>query len=1077
MAVEAYSVLDLEFNPHLKLDRGHTITIVIHDGDNHTRDELYIDSYQIHPSNWCYDSKRYKTDRTNLRYRQRPTTQQNLYLAGMLAFDTKRNVGIGIMYFGKAKRGVHIERVRARSGNLSAIVGSYNLQCNNTKFGQAHIHPKGLIINGRKASSFDVKGNRVSWKGSDEDHCIHQDGFMEFSKNGRQIIKSSFGATGRKQDHKLPRKQPRNLDLQELLNMDPYDGDGHDTVQQAAMGDFNILIEYYMKEEWRKAFISEDPIELEPYLNDIAQDDGAGGGDGPNKTYYQTLSVPFLSYALSKVDHDDVGKLNYIRADKVLKKKMKDSDVDIYNRHTGKLYAYYWMATFQGMDKYVKDQANTNYDSTIDKMRNDWKDEVKEDSLGALDDDAMAEMLEMIDEFADIAKKEKLYWAYAMLHYLCDPEYINELRFIITSTPALIDDIQRDHERFCSVMSVLDPSSFLPQNFAMVMELFNLVDMIPKETDIAKTADLDFFAQKILEEFIDKYQNSSGEKLAEAAKAINDIVTADDGWENMMSIFNQTCEKATSWPIFWDNLSMNLLIQYGDDGSPAGHALGSASYAYVLQSYANEMIIDWDGMDAYEKAHFIKTCCSATAFVIKIGINFVDYAPRMWDACKELFYKNKEAITMATKVISSALQKLLIKCGATKVAQSLTIVENIADMLPSECYTKFYKTGGKFSRFMSTKVAGVLALAGIIFSSIDIARSETPLEVAMNSMFLLSSILDVVAIAAKVAVSKGILVIGGSSIGTLAVTTIASIAGGLSMAALIVGVVIMIFMFFKPKEPPDPIRDFVMSDEVKREGLYMALEATLEYFAVQLDDDDESKEIGVTLTTDNRNFMHVDNNGNITFKSIDLSYHTVFTVAIDEFGVTTITTKVIDGDDENVLHLTVNDDNSVNMQRRFSDDEEREKQMWTVDITGNINKVDKELISANFTIYNEQKKVYVRSDGSNISVGSSPQDWTVKLEYMKPDEIHMPNVRISHTSHDRSFSSYLAQSGSSSGRKFTISPSLPDFLEFDEVEGAVKQKEGVAPDVMDPTPFTISASNPHGNANSVEFTIEVVRTI
>jgi hypothetical protein len=244
-----------------------------------------------------------------------------------------------------------------------------------------------------------------------------------------------------------------------------------------------------------------------------------------------------------------------------------------------------------------------------------------------------------------------------------------------------------------------------------------------------------------------------------------------------------------------------------------------------------------------------------------------------------------------------------------------------------------------------------------------------------------------------------------------------------------------------------------------------------------MDDADESKEVGVTFTTDGSNYMHVDNDGNITFTEVDMSYHTVFTVAVDEVGVATIFTKAIDGDEENILHLTVNYDYTVNMQRKLADDEERKGQLWTVNITGNVvNTGENQLKSANFTIFNEKKMVYVKSDGSKITIGATPQDWTIALEYMQPDRLEMKNVTINSRSKNRSFSSYLAQSGSTSGRRFTITPALPDFLEFDDKLGAVKQKEGVTAPITDAKTYTMSASNPHGNANSVDFTIEVFDT-
>jgi hypothetical protein len=669
-----------------------------------------------------------------------------------------------------------------------------------------------------------------------------------------------------------------------------------------------------------------------------------------------------------------------------------------------------------------------------------------------------------------------MYENYEMLYYLSDPDYINRLRFIILSTPAAIDDIQRENERYCSVMTVLDPSNYFTQQFAMVLELFKLTDVIPKEIDIANIEDLDWYADRIMREFVNMYENNPDPAIAEAAQAVADTA-AEYGWDNMIATFTASSKVALTWPRLFDDLSTEFFIKYGNKGIKVGQAFGFAAFAYTINLFASEMV-DWNDLTPLQQAEFITSCARGSAFLVQVGVDFISYAPRMWEQCKTIFYKSTNAISSAAKTVSSAFSKWIIKSGSY-VSQSLKVVEEIADNLLAKGFAKFKKFAGKFSEFISTRVGGVLALAGVIFSAIDLAHSNTPLEYAMNSMFLLSSILEVVAIVAKVAISKGIMTIGGSAVGTLATATIASVAGGLAIAAVIVGVIIMLVMAFKPQEPPDPIRDFVQSSEVSSEGLYMAHETSIEYFAVQMDDADESKEVGVTFTTDGSNYMHVDTDGKITFTAIDRSYNTVFTIAVDDAGITTIFTKAINGDDETILHLTVNDNNSVDMQRKFADDEERKKQLWIVDITGNVVKTgDKkdQLKSATFTIYNQKKNVYVRSDGSTISVGSSSQDWTIALETMKSDYLQMRDISFDRRCKNRTFNSYLAQSGSTSGRKFTLVPSLPeDKFEFDEKIGAIKQLDGVTPPAMPPTTYTLSVTSPYGQGKftSVNFTMEI----
>ncbi len=118
--------------------------------------------------------------------------------------------------------------------------------------------------------------------------------------------------------------------------------------------------------------------------------------------------------------------------------------------------------------------------------------------------------------------------------------------------------------------------------------------------------------------------------------------------------------------------------------------------------------------------------------------------------------------------------------------------------------------------FMVTRFAAAMSIVSIVLSALGLAESSTPLDKAMNSMFLLSSILDLVAAVFEWAIdiAAGVEAIGGG----LAISTIASIAGPLAIVAAVVGIIIIPVEMFTVKKPANPIDTFVKSDAVSNAG-------------------------------------------------------------------------------------------------------------------------------------------------------------------------------------------------------------------------------------------------------------------
>lgn len=127
---------------------------------------------------------------------------------------------------------------------------------------------------------------------------------------------------------------------------------------------------------------------------------------------------------------------------------------------------------------------------------------------------------------------------------------------------------------------------------------------------------------------------------------------------------------------------------------------------------------------------------------------------------------------------------------------------------------------------MATRFSAAMAVVGIVSSAIALGNSETPLETAMNSLFLASATLELVAVAARWAVS--------AIRGACSFVRMLSAAGYLGIAAAVAGVIILIIILNKTIQ--DPIETFVNSADVKNGGFFMEYETAIDYFQVVNDE-------------------------------------------------------------------------------------------------------------------------------------------------------------------------------------------------------------------------------------------------
>ena len=1003
-----------------------------------------------------------------------------------MAFDFDQlaiNITGGAMLCTRNDERGDVYAMQGKSQNGHAV-GTYSLFSEKRKqVGKLTTHKQKLIINGKAVEKSGVSADRLWWEGLSSAESdltgLPASGFVEFSSGGHVIKGSSFGARGiRELANEQMAVGESNLLLQDLLGMNPYelsDGNMVDKVQQNAMEDFYKILQYYMPPKYLHDFIAANPPDVGE-IRDIAEDDKA-----KNSKWYGSLSIPYLVQALSTSTDDAVKKLNARRAQSVLKNKTSTSEV--YKDQAARLYSFEWQRKFPLMSQFLVDQQEnaTSHNPAIEKDAKKWIGEIKQDLDKSTDPDEQKQLQAMIDiaENARDEGKNGKYWAYIFFRYLSSPNYLTMLRMQLldgNTSQTLSQDIQR----YSAVLSILDPTSFFTELFVQVIGVFQLTSVLPSILDVPSNLDqFTFFMGKILEAFIAKYIDSKDPQMAEEARRVQEELKVHS-LQSYLDLFSSVA--ATLGSAAWTNIAKafasKAITKFGAGASYVanGLLLGAVSFGICLLATGT---ISWDELTPAQQAQFITQCVSVVVLLVRKGIEGVvayQATGSLWEAMKVLFGKE---IAASQELIGSEFGRWIARNHSTPTPSDLEILFNETVDFEAQFEETFPRLttafGRNLSEFMATRFAAAMAVVGIVLSAISLANSSTGLETAMNSLFLASATLDLVAAAAGWAVS-----LGAETIGALSIATIATCASGLAIAAAIAGVIILIIIMSKHKDPPDPVADFVNSDAVKEAGFFMKYNAAIDYFDVINDEEGKPRDLGISMQPDGSNdYMRVSSEGSLSLATMSYGYDTVLSVSTDYQGQSIFLTKVWNAAGKmKALALTLDDNKQLKMATAIDDDSKKSQQRWVAITVGDVTKDDKEhLVSAQFTIYNAYwgPSYYLNISGSSISVGSTAQNWLLKMQPMKPEKLGFQNITLTTFDKDRRFYPHLLQVGSISGQKWSVTPTLPQWLELDTSKGTISQKSAQAPPEYPQTSFTITVQNDVGSA-STKFYIKVKKT-
>ncbi|NJK31088.1 MAG: hypothetical protein HC927_01000 [Deltaproteobacteria bacterium] len=970
------------------------------------------------------------------------------------------------------------------------------------------------------------RGGRLQWTGLETAACsatgLTRDGFLEFSGDGQHVVGGSSPVFGRRvtveeaaqllrdgQVEALAGLTARVYDAVEvemrvqagspttaaaetelsvytLMNMSQYakdqNGNWYDAVQQAAMGDFYEILQYYMDPSLRSEFLSPNPPVLDPKVKSIAETLGADG-EKP-RDWYQELSIPYLTNALSTFSDPYAATLNANRAQKIL--TQRTAIASVYEAQIPLLYSLEWEnigGINADMPKFLADQrANkTKYNPLIDEDAERWKQQVRESIVDV--DGNIDGLIEIIDTLSAKAK-EGYFWAYKFFRVATLPSALQQLRMISLSPSTGLDGsaFSRRIQTNCAVLNILDPSGTFVREYTSVIQLFQVANILPELIDYAgDLSEYDFILESILQAFVAEYIDSTDPEFQQRAEEVQKLLE-DDQISTFLDLFRGL---AASIPgvVTWDRLMTKFVAKahswqkvLGGVGVATIKLLALAVSAAALAGFVYG-VLKWSELDAQQKTatvssgfrflvqtanavlkkgaalqtlHSAKELSFASAFKTLGKSNLDDLAARASKASARWILENGEVVSQVAAKEASALLG-----GAAK--RDLTVMQRVF--------------GRNLNEFTATRLGALFAIVGVVLASISIANSHGTLDTVGNVLFLAASCIDLLATAGAWALSAvGIIEIGG-----LAVSTILAAVNTITAALAIAGVVIMLVILFRPR--PTSVQRFAENQAAKA-GLYMPDKAGIDSFEVYLVEGQPQRVGPSLLFGGSKSVATFAIDGSISLGPQRNGSESVLVLDTDWRGYARFGSILQDGDSQQLLYLTLDEDGVVKVAPQIANADATDRQRWVAEIEGHVVWQDGHVESADFRFYNAYEfessgtKVWLTANGQAVVGGAKASLWTVKMETMCVSGLEAKDISLYTYDYDRVFPSYLAQWGSAP-RTWSVSPALPAFMTFDPTSGRISQKIGINPPAYAAQTFTLTVSNALGTLSD-SFKLEVL---
>ncbi|MFP5415502.1 MAG: hypothetical protein ACLGHZ_01285 [Actinomycetes bacterium] len=995
------------------------------------------------------------------------------------------------------------------------IAGLYHLTARDAATGSIVGVHDGRLHVGAQAVPSEVDGSTVRWTGMPDELArtagLPIDGHLTFSADGATIVDSASGHTGVRVSHSQaadaaasgsasvhglalaapaptaeapPQADPSHT-LTALLAMSQFalsdTGNYYDQFQSTSMEDFYAILQDYMDPELRKQFFNPNPPPLDPGLRAIAETPGRDGEDP--KAWYRSLSVAYTTGTLSKWSTDrGCALLNGRRADTWLSNQTGVSPVMLAQGPL--LYARRYMEKYTNLDWFLQDQHNNaaGYEAAIRAKADQWIADMEANAAGTPEE--IAKLRKQIADLRDAAITNKLYWAFAVYTYTTTPAYLNMLQTIMASGDEVDgSEFTQRVQRTTALLNVLDTSSYFTQQYAYVLQLFQVASVLPQMMDY--TADLTKFSyavKQIVDKFVEQNINSQDPKMREAAEALRKEAT-EDLVGKILQVLRQT--NASMAGLFnWTTLAAQFQSKVAQVFSHIpqivcmGIFLGAVG---LLVNYFLTGKVNWDDIPREEQVLIIFNGAGILAQFVKmlvvrgVAVGEVLAAGNgAWAKFKMFF--SPSLMTKAESSMATGFKGWLL--------QSVGGVEDTLDMLSMRMFfaeaaeaaalqaelqrmSTIHKIFGRnLNEFLATRLGAALAAVGIVMSAILLAQSHEPLEIAANSLFLFASTLELIATAGLWATQAfGIAAIGGVAVGTI--FAVVSVVGVIAMVA---GAILIAVLMFRPQDTP--VEKFAKE---KAGIFYMPKKTDIDYFqAYEPLGQQQRSGVSVAPRGDTAHCLAVDADGSLSQRPFDGTGHTALYLRTDELGRAQLGGPVVDDKGARTLMVVALDaaGKLVAAQPTAATTTDPAT-LWRAEIQseGTFEK-DKDgterLQSAPFLFYNDGwytktgQKRYIATSGTGWAAqDGSGTSLTISMVTTKPEFLSMKDVSWFTYEHDMVASPVLGVPGSPP-RTWKLTPDLPTGLTFFPQTGAVAMNIGVDVPAAPQATYTLAVDNKVG---------------
>ncbi|MEV0728481.1 hypothetical protein [Polymorphospora sp. NPDC050346] len=986
----------------------------------------------------------------------------------------------------------------------SATIGMYRLRRPDGRWIAVGLGAGELVVDERPVAVLHRRGDTVSWRGLDRAAAIATGlppaGTWFFSPDGARVLSGTGIAAGHrtsyeslaghrealagqpgtaKRARRVAARRAPNLSVDELAGFTQFRKDDKgrwiDRVQDLAGQDFYKILLYQMDKDLRETYLTSNKVDLDPALKQIADLPGKDGTKA--KGWYETLSIAYLTQALARTEDPDAAKLNDRKAQAWLKEAV--SQATVYQAQAPEMYTRRYVELNPDVDDYLIDQyANYEaYEAVIEADSQAWIAQVRATVANTEDaPDRVEDLVETIERLAEVGKDGR-YWAYKLLRHATSPAALRLLE-LMSLNGSYLDgsEYTRRIQTNVATLGVLDPSGSFVHEYANIIQLFQLTNVLPKLIDYAGNVDTFSYAvEEILKQFVTMYVDSPDpaiqDMLTQFQEALDHNWTREvlDGFANLASTFAGVYsweQVAAKFEREWPKMS-KIPLGAAKLITLAGCSAGTAAFVFGVMNWQDvkdpmertQLIVG--GLDVFVQMStaLVKR---GVAYAKVLGTDGVTWA-NLWKTFKG------DALRLAEGRMNTGVSRWLIQAGRVEIQASEQFGTLFMQAGEYEQTMMTKLLGRNLDEFVATRLGAALAIINIVLSAIAIANSTSEMDTIANSLFLGSAALELFAIAGGWVLGY----FGVATIGGFAVASIAAAMTAVAAFAAIAGVVLILIMLFGPK-PKSAVNQFA-TGAADKAGYYMPHGTAVEYFRVAEPAKGRPQLVGAALRFGER-YLTMNADGSVTLGGLDRTSATCFYLTTDVQGRARFTATLRARPADRLLTsycLTYVDGRLAASPATAAG----QGQWWRAEVLSTSGTgPDGRPESAEFALSMPDGSGgwrYLAEVNGGVGMVGDRRGWWLKMESTQPGALTMQDLTLYTYQNDGRFGPALGEPGSMP-RTFELSEPPPDFLVFNPETGQLSWKTpGEYPPVMARRSYRIGVRNEVAAAEPVTFTIEV----